>query len=133
MDALAGEFSLDTPDSALSRLVGRVESAHQAITDQFSADNEHSAVSRLSRMLEDTGRQIDKNLTLDDEGSSLSRLKRELLTSIGSLVTSNMTFQAEVRTTLATLQAERRKLRALPARPDQEQVGCFSQWSATSE
>ena len=127
VDILAGEFSLDKPDSALSRLVGRVESAHQAITDQFSADNEHSAVSRLSRMLEDTGRQIDKNLTLDDEGSALSRLKRELLTTIGSLVTSNTTFQAEVRTTLATLQA-RKEEAARSTRHGQtfeEQVGLF--------
>jgi hypothetical protein len=107
VDELVGEFSLDKPDSALSRLVARVETAHKAITNEFSADNEHSAIARLSRMLQETSRQIDKNLTLDDDGSPLARLKRELLATIESLVTSNTSFQAEVRTTLATLQARK--------------------------
>jgi hypothetical protein len=107
VDTLASEFSLDKPDSALSRLVGRVETAHKAITNEFSTDNENSAIARLSRMLQDTSRQIDKNLTLDDDGSALSRLKRELVTTIESLVTSNNTFQTEVRTTLAALQARK--------------------------
>jgi hypothetical protein len=107
VDELVGEFSMDKPDSALSRLVARVETAHKAITNEFSADNEHSAIARLSRMLQETSRQIDKNLTLDDDGSALARLKRELLTTIESLVTSNTSFQAEVRTTLATLQARK--------------------------
>ncbi len=107
VDGLASEFSLDKPDSALSRLVGRVETAHNAIANEFSSDNEHSAIARLSRMLQETSQQINNNLTLDDDGSALARLKRELLATIESLVTSNSTFQAEVRTTLATLQARK--------------------------
>ena len=107
VDSLVDEFSLDRPESALSRLVGRVEIAHKAITNEFSADNEHSAIARLSRMLQETSQQIDKHLTLDDDGSALARLKRELLTTIESLVTSNSSFQSEVRTTLATLQARK--------------------------
>jgi hypothetical protein len=107
VDGLVREFSLDKPDSALSRLVAKVENAHRAIADEFSTDNEQSAIARLSQMLRDTSQQIDRNLTLDDDGSSLSRLKRELQTTIEGLVSSNTTFQAEVRTTLATLQARR--------------------------
>jgi hypothetical protein len=107
VDSLVDEFSLDRPDSALSRLVGRVETAHKAITNEFSADNEHSAIARLSRMLQETSQQIDKHLTLDDDSSALARLKRELLTTIESLVSSNSSFQSEVRTTLATLQARK--------------------------
>ncbi|MEQ1947398.1 MAG: hypothetical protein ABL995_09420 [Bryobacteraceae bacterium] len=107
VDSLVDEFSLDRPESALSRLVGRVEIAHKAITNEFSADNEHSAIARLSRMLQETSQQINKHLTLDDDGSALARLKRELLTTIESLVTSNSSFQSEVRTTLATLQARK--------------------------
>jgi len=42
-----GEFSLDRPDSALSRLVGRVEAAQKEITREFSLDNAESALSRL--------------------------------------------------------------------------------------
>jgi len=107
VDGLAGEFSLDKPDSALSRLVARVETAHKAITDEFSSDNDQSTIAKLSRKLQETSHQIDKSLTLDDDGSSMSRLKRELMTTIETLVTSNSTFQAEVRTTLATMQARR--------------------------
>lgn len=107
VEVLAAEFSLDKPDSALSRLVARVEHAHKAISSEFSADNENSAIARLSRMLQQTGQQIDKNLTLDDDGSALSRLKRELLGTIEELSKSNSSFQTEVRTTLATLQARK--------------------------
>lgn len=105
--SMVGEFSLDKPESALSRLVAKVEAAQKAMADQFSSDNEQSAIARLSRMLDDTRQQIDKNLTLDDEGSALSRLKRELQTTIEGLAKSNTDFQAEVRTTLATMQARR--------------------------
>lgn len=107
VNSLAGEFSLDKPDSALSRLVARVEVAHKRIADEFSTDNDQSAIARLSRMLTETSEQIDKNLTLDDDGSSLSRLKRELQNMIEGLVTSNTSFQTEVRETLAVLHARR--------------------------
>lgn len=107
VETLAAEFSLDKPDSALSRLVARVEQAHKAISSEFSTDNENSAIARLSRMLQQTGQQIDKNLTLDDDGSALSRLKRELLATIEMLSKSNSSFQTEVRTTLAALQARK--------------------------
>lgn len=80
VDALIGEFSLDKPDSALSRLVGKVEAAQEL---------------------------IGNSLTLDDEGSPLSRLKRELQSTINSMVENNTKFQAEVRETLAKLQAHR--------------------------
>jgi hypothetical protein len=107
VDGLVGEFSLDKPDSALSRLVAKVEAAQRVMTDEFSTDNEQSAITRLSRMLQDTRHQIDKNLTLDDDSSALSRLKRELLATIEGLVKSNTDFQADVRTTLASMQARR--------------------------
>jgi hypothetical protein len=47
METMVGEFSLDRPDSALSRLVGRVEAAQKDITREFSLDNAESALSRL--------------------------------------------------------------------------------------
>ena len=58
-------------------------------------------------MLQATSQQIDKNLTLDDDTSPLARLKRELVMTIETLVASNGTFQTEVRTTLAALQARK--------------------------
>ena len=45
------EFSLDKEDSALSRLVGRVESARSQITAEFTLDEKGSALSRMRRDL----------------------------------------------------------------------------------
>lgn len=78
--ALLAQFSLDQPDSALSRLVGRV--------DQSQA-------------------RISADLSIDNEQSSLFRLKRELKAQVEELVARNREFQTEVRSTLAGLQARR--------------------------
>ena len=80
MDELAKEFSLDKPDSALSRLVGKVEDAQGL---------------------------IGRSLSLDDERSPLSRLKRELQSTIDVLVKNNADFQKEVREALTKLQTRR--------------------------
>ncbi len=112
------EFSLDTEESALSRLVRKVRESNgdlasdvkalvDALTDEFSLDKPDSALSRLVQKVEAAQDLIGKSLTLDDEGSSLSRLKRELLLTIGTLVGSNTDFQAEVREALAKLQSHR--------------------------
>lgn len=105
---VVGEFSLDQPDSALSRLVGRVEATQRAVADQFSADNDDSALSRMTRVLDRTSDQIGKNLTLDDPASALSRLKRELEGMLENLGRKNTEFQAEVRETLASLDARKK-------------------------
>lgn len=109
VDTVVQEFSLDQPTSALSRLVRSVETAQQAITREFSADNEASALSRLSQLLKSSTEQLGANLTLDQEGSALSRLKRELQAAVGDLDRRNQQFQADVRETLATLQARRQE------------------------
>ena len=91
------EFSLDSKDSALSRLFS-----------EFSLDDETSVLSRLSRMLMATSEQIGKSLTLDDETSALARLRRELFGIIDELVKSNVEFQAQVREALARLDTRRK-------------------------
>jgi hypothetical protein len=98
------EFSLDYPESALSRLVLRVEATEKKIGDQFSTDDDTSALSRLSKMLQATSDQVGKNLTLDDESSALSRLKRELLATIEDLAKKNVELQLQVRETLGRLE-----------------------------
>ncbi len=98
------EFSLDHPESALSRLVLRVEATEKKIGAQFSTDDDTSALSRLSKMLQATSDQVGKNLTLDDEGSALSRLKRELLATIEDLAKKNVELQLQVRETLGRLE-----------------------------
>jgi hypothetical protein len=51
IDAVVGEFSLDREDSALSRLVSRVEQAQRQISSEFSLDQEGSALARMRREL----------------------------------------------------------------------------------
>ncbi len=112
------EFSLDHPDSALSRLLAKLTDKHGELTkdvralvvelaDEFSLDKEDSALSRLVKKVEDAQGLIGKSLTLDDENSPLSRLKRELQATIDGLTTSNEKFQKEVLEALAKLQAQR--------------------------
>jgi hypothetical protein len=92
------EFSLDRKDSALSRLVA-----------EFSLDDDASALSRMSKMLTATSEQIGKSLTLDDEGSPLARLRRELLATVEHVAKTNVEFQAQVRETLARLDARKKE------------------------
>lgn len=105
--AVVTEFSLDKDDSALSRLVRRVEVAQKTIADQFSLDDDRSAISKLSKLLQDTNQQIGRQLTLDDDQSALYRLRRELMTTLEGLERGNQSFHAEVKATLAALQARR--------------------------
>jgi hypothetical protein len=113
-----GQFSLDDPSSALSRLLQGVQSSNQAlevalqgqidgVIKDFSSDDEDSAISRLSRLLESTSAQIGQNLTLDDEKSPLARLHKGLKGSLEDLVRRQTEFHTEVRTTLAALQARK--------------------------
>ncbi len=112
------EFSLDSEDSALSRLLRKVTDENGKFTkdvralvdelaEEFSLDKEDSALSRLVKKVEDAQGLIGKSLTLDDENSPLSRLKRELQATIDGLTTSNEKFQREVLEALAKLQAQR--------------------------
>jgi len=87
--ALLQEFSLDSADSALSRLVGRVEVVQRTVADQFSMDNEDSALRRMTDLLDETNAQIQRNLTLDDEDSALARLGREMQAKIDDIIKVN--------------------------------------------
>jgi hypothetical protein len=57
MKDVVAEFSLDRPESALSRLVQRVETAQRSLTSELSLDNQGSALSRLQTMLQDNHKQ----------------------------------------------------------------------------
>jgi hypothetical protein len=51
IDEAVKEFSLDKEDSALSRLVKKVEDAQKTISCEFSLDNSNSAIARLKSEL----------------------------------------------------------------------------------
>jgi hypothetical protein len=117
-DRVLAEFSLDRPDSALSRLLGKLTDKHGELTKdvrtlvdelakEFSLDKQDSALSRLVKKVEDAQGLIGKSLTLDDDNSPMARLKRELQATIESLTKSNAAFQEKVLEALAKLQTQR--------------------------
>jgi hypothetical protein len=101
------EFSLDKEDSALSRLVRRVEAAEETITKQFSLDEQDSALSRLSAVVAGAKDAIDANLTLDTDDSALSRLKKELVTILERHEEKVGAFQTSVQAALEAMKAQR--------------------------
>lgn len=58
MEAVVAEFSLDRPDSALSRLVGQVEATQKRLTSELSLDAENSSLRRLYQMIEEHQRAM---------------------------------------------------------------------------
>lgn len=112
------EFSLDTPDSALRRLVDELAGKHgdlqkgigQKIDDvvkEFSLDEENSALSRLVRNVDRAQRTITSEFSLDNDQSGLCRLKRELMTILEAQAKATADFQMEVNEKLATLVQKR--------------------------
>jgi hypothetical protein len=117
-DAVLAQFSLDSSDSALSRLVQQITDKQgklrqdfaqdiAAMTKQFSLDDENSALSRLVSRVDKAQEGIVRQFTLDDEQSALSRLRREITDRIGKLAAQQGEFQESVRATLASLNSRR--------------------------
>jgi hypothetical protein len=117
-DHVLQQFSLDRPDSALTRLLHEVTTSNgalrseltsdvKAITKEFSLDHEGSALNRLSAALDKTCRAVQTSLTLDDTASPLSRLRLELRSVLDGLTVSNTQFQTEMRATLESFKATR--------------------------
>ncbi|MBX3076733.1 hypothetical protein KF913_22675 [Candidatus Obscuribacterales bacterium] len=94
IDNMRKDFSLDSADSALSRLVSRVELSQKKISDEFSSDNSESALNKLIDMLSKTNARIEQQLTLDDENSALSLMMRKLEGTQQNILTSHTELQA---------------------------------------
>jgi hypothetical protein len=84
------EFDLNSPQSALSRLVREVSLANEglrkdfasnveAVLAQFSLDDKNSALSRLVAQVDAAQKKITTEFSFDDEKSALSRLRHELV------------------------------------------------------
>ncbi|MHC4598730.1 MAG: hypothetical protein ACYS47_06975 [Planctomycetota bacterium] len=86
-EAILAEFTLDCEDSALSRLVKRVESSQGEVAGEFSLDNEKSA---------------------------LARMKRELVEVLAEHKKAADDFRAEVSSKLADMTARREEARSSP-------------------
>ncbi len=114
------EFSLDTPESALSRLVRELGERHGklheeiqgalgGVVKEFSLDREDSALSRLVIRVEGAQRTISQEFSLNDEGSALARMKRELLGVLETHAKTARDFQEEVKTALASIVSRRQE------------------------
>ena len=88
-EAIAHEFSLDLPDSALSRLVRELKDRHgdlerslgervASVVGEFSLDNKDSALSRLVGRVEQAQGQISDQFSLDNPESGLTRIVQRL-------------------------------------------------------
>jgi uncharacterized membrane protein YheB (UPF0754 family) len=112
------EFSLDSNDSALSRLVHKVTDSNgrlrdefrkdlDSVTKEFSLDVPDSALSRLVGQVDKAQRGIAEQFSLDLENSSLSRLKGELTMMLERMDGNQKQFQIEVMATLTAFQTRR--------------------------
>lgn len=117
-EAVLRQFSLDVPDSALSRLVkdltaknGDLEKALETridkVTEDFSLDNEGSALARLVGRVDQAQKQITREFSLDDDASALYRMRRELLSVLSEHEKANKDFQEEVKSSLAAMTARK--------------------------
>ncbi|HEX9093504.1 MAG TPA: hypothetical protein VF902_05925 [Coriobacteriia bacterium] len=117
-EAVLRQFSLDVPDSALSRLVkdvteknGDLEKALKLrideVTREFSLDNEQSALARLVGRVDQAQKQITREFSLDDEASALYRMRKELLGVLREHEEANKGFQEDVKTALAAMSARK--------------------------
>jgi hypothetical protein len=84
-EAITGEFTLDRPESALSRLVRELKERHgdlernlgerlTSVVGEFSLDDENSALSRLVGRVESAQTQISAQFSLDNPESGLTRI-----------------------------------------------------------
>jgi len=117
-ERLLAQFSLDTEDSALSRLVRELGQSHRDLTGElktsigdvvgeFSLDKEDSALSKLVKQVNDAQQRISAEFSLNDDGSALARMRREMLGVLTSHAEADAAFREAVMKELAGLQARR--------------------------
>jgi hypothetical protein len=87
--SILNQFSLDQPDSALSRLVRELTAKHGDLNEalsrrmadvvaEFSLDKEDSALSRLVGRVDAAQRSLTREFSLDNQDSAISRLRLEM-------------------------------------------------------
>lgn len=125
-DQIVGQFSLDDPQSALTRFLkeltdkqgdfsGQLQQKVSEAVDQLSLDNEDSALNRLVRNVTQAQRTISAEFSLDEESSALSRLKRMMETT-NQTISNQLTLDEET----SALSRLKRELTTMMA--DQEET-----------
>jgi hypothetical protein len=117
-ERILAQFSLDAPESALSRLVTEMEKRYgklgtdlsariDDVVGEFSLDTEGSALSRLVRQVDSAQQTITREFDLNEQGSSLARLRGELLSVIEKQTVAATAFQQEVKSALSAMTARK--------------------------
>ena len=113
-DAIKVEFSLDKPDSAVSRMLQQVQASMDkqtgsidqqiaSVIGEFSLDKPDSALSRLVGRVENVLKTINEQFSLDVPTSGLNRIMQAL----DAQDQKNVAFHADVREHLARIQAKK--------------------------
>jgi len=90
-------------------LTGDLKTTIEQVVSEFSLDREDSALSRLVRRVEQAQQQISAEFTLDADGSALSRMKRELVSLIDTLRKDSQDFQQNVVAALEAMKARKQE------------------------
>jgi len=115
------QFSLDEPNSALSRLLREIQQKHgdltRALGDQvagvvgeFSLDREDSALSRLVGRVDRAHQSIGEQLSLDNRDSALSRLRAEMNDHLQQQARESAAFQRDVIAMLERLETRKQEM-----------------------
>ena len=89
------------------KLTGDLTSKIGEAIKEFSLDEENSALSRLVRKVENAQRTISKEFSLDNSESALARLRGELVTVLTDQNDKNAVFQRDVTAALEAMKARR--------------------------
>ena len=109
------QFTLDQPDSALSKLVRELREGHgelskdvqkriDVIVKEFSLDEENSALKRLVDRVDAAQKRIQREFTLDDADSALARMQKSVFELLERERKERESFQRDVIETLGRMQ-----------------------------
>lgn len=93
------------------RLSGDLQSTVQTMTQEFSLDKADSALNKLIQRMENTQQQVKAEFTLDNKDSALSRVRAELAEITNAHRADSSNFQQQVLTALAAMQARKEERR----------------------
>ena len=121
-ETITGEFTLDRPDSALSRLVRELKERHgdlernlgekvASVVAEFSLDDGDSALSRLVGRVESAQRQISAQFSLDNPESGLTRIVQRIETFERAQSARSQELEMRVTTLLERLMTRREESR----------------------
>ena len=120
--AITAEFTLDRPDSALSRLVRELKERHgdlernlgekvSSVVGEFSLDNKDSALSRLVGRVESAQHQISAQFSLDNPESGLTCIVQRIERFEQAQTERTSQFETRVTTLLEKLVSRREESR----------------------